>query len=84
MSGKWNIHAIITRRYKCLLHAKFGNKPYPDDINVYYIVINIFLLISMENNRAIYPCICMLYVYCTSSNMNIWSSSIFHYIMLYL
>ena len=26
----------------------------------YYIVINVFLLISMENNRAIYPCICML------------------------
>ena len=25
-----------------------------------YIVINIFLLISIENNRAIYPCICML------------------------
>ena len=37
----------------------------------YYIVINIFLLISMENNRAIYPCICTLNVYCTSSNMNI-------------
>ena len=26
----------------------------------YYIVINIFLLISMENNRAIYRCICTL------------------------
>ena len=26
----------------------------------YYIVINVFLLISMENNRAIYPCIYML------------------------
>ena len=25
-----------------------------------YIVIHIFLLISMENNRAIYPCICSL------------------------
>jgi hypothetical protein len=25
-----------------------------------YIVINIFLLISMENNRAIYHCICTL------------------------
>ena len=49
----------------------------PGDIDLssnklhYYIVINIFLFISMENNRAIYPCICTLYVYCTSSNMNI-------------
>ena len=39
-------------------------------VHTCYIVINIFLLISMENNRAIYPCICTLYVssYCTSSN----------------
>jgi transcriptional regulator of met regulon len=28
-------HATITQRYKCLLHAKFGNQPYPDDIKVY-------------------------------------------------
>ena len=28
-------HASITQRYKCLLHAKFGNQPYPDDIKVY-------------------------------------------------
>ena len=32
----------------------------PVHIYYYYIVINIFLLISMENNRAIYPCICTL------------------------
>ena len=25
-------HATITQRYKCFLHAKFGNQPYPDDI----------------------------------------------------
>jgi hypothetical protein len=31
-------HAIITQRYKCLLHSKLGNQPYPDDINVYYIL----------------------------------------------
>ena len=31
-------HAIITQKYKCLLHIKFGNQPYPDDINVYYIL----------------------------------------------
>ena len=31
-------HAIITQSYKCLLHAKFGNQPYPDDINVYYVL----------------------------------------------
>ena len=30
----------------------------------YYIVINIFLLISMENNCAIYPCICTLSIKC--------------------
>ena len=30
----------------------------------YYIVIHIFLLISMENNRAIYPCICRLCIKC--------------------
>ena len=30
----------------------------------YYIVIHIFLLISMENNRAIYPCICTLCIKC--------------------
>ena len=30
------------------------------DIHVYYIVIYIFLLISMENNRAIYHCFCTL------------------------
>jgi hypothetical protein len=28
-------HASITQRYKCLLHANFGNQPYPDDINVH-------------------------------------------------
>ena len=28
----------------------------------------------MENNRAIYPCICTLYVYCTSSIMNTTAS----------
>jgi transcriptional regulator of met regulon len=28
-------HATITQRYKCLLHVKFGNQPYPDDIKVY-------------------------------------------------
>ena len=27
------------------------------DNKYYYIVINIFQLISMENNRAVYPCI---------------------------
>ena len=30
----------------------------------YYIVINIFLLILMENDRAIYPCICTLSIKC--------------------
>ena len=35
-----------------------------------YIVINIFLLISMEKNRTIYPCICTLYVYCTISKIS--------------
>ena len=29
-------HASITQRYKCLLHANFGNQPYPDDINVHW------------------------------------------------
>jgi hypothetical protein len=29
-------HATITQRYKCFLHAKFGNQPYPDYINVSY------------------------------------------------
>ena len=36
---------------------------YVNHIKFYYIVIHIFLFISMENNRAIYPCICTLYVY---------------------
>jgi len=27
-------HATITQRYKCLLHEKFGNQPYPDDIKM--------------------------------------------------
>jgi len=31
-------HATITQRYKCFLHAKFGNQPYPDGINVYYML----------------------------------------------
>ena len=31
-------HAIITQRYKYYLHAKFGNQPHPDDINVNYIL----------------------------------------------
>jgi hypothetical protein len=40
---------------------KFSYFPHQLATNVYYyIVINIFLLISMENNRAIYPCICTL------------------------
>jgi len=26
--------ATITQRYKCLLHEKFGNQPYPDDIKM--------------------------------------------------
>jgi hypothetical protein len=37
-----------TQRHKCLLHAKFGNHPYPDDIDVYNSIIhtntNVFLL----------------------------------------
>jgi hypothetical protein len=35
-------HAIITQRYKCLLHTKFGNQPYPDDT---YDIINIYIYI---------------------------------------
>ena len=31
-------YATKTQRYKCLLHAKFGNQPYPDEINVYYML----------------------------------------------
>jgi hypothetical protein len=31
-------HTTITQRYKCLLHVKFGNQPYPDYINVYYML----------------------------------------------
>ena len=31
-------HTTITQRYKCLLHAKFGNQPYPDYINVSYML----------------------------------------------
>jgi hypothetical protein len=43
---------------------KFSYFPHQHATNVYYyIVINIFLLISMENNRAIYPCICTM-IYC--------------------
>jgi hypothetical protein len=34
-------HAIITQRYKCLLHTKFGNQPYPDDTYVIYIQSNL-------------------------------------------
>jgi hypothetical protein len=26
-------HTTISQRYKCLLHVKFGNQPYPDYIN---------------------------------------------------
>ena len=45
------------------LHCEKYNK-------LYYIVIHIFLLISMEKNRAIYPCICTIYVYCTISKIS--------------
>ena len=31
-------HTTITQRYKCLLHTKFGNQPYPDYINVCYML----------------------------------------------
>ena len=31
-------HTTITQRYKCLLHVKFGNQPYPDYINVSYML----------------------------------------------
>jgi hypothetical protein len=32
--GNW----AIPRLYKCFLHAKFGNQPYPDYINVSYML----------------------------------------------
>jgi hypothetical protein len=31
-------HTTITQRYECLLHTKFGNQPYPDYINVSYML----------------------------------------------
>ena len=50
-------HAIITQRYKYYLHAKFGNQPHPDDININYILslvishtqddINIYYILSL-------------------------------------
>jgi hypothetical protein len=49
-----------TRQYQTYRYGHklmfFINKAY------HYIVINIFLLISMENNRATYPCICTLLI----------------------
>ena len=41
-------------------HQNVNKKLFIEIKTIYYIVINIFLLISTENNRAIYPCICTL------------------------
>jgi hypothetical protein len=50
-------HATITQRYKCLLHAKFGNQPYPDYINVSYmlsLVINHTQMIYIDYYMAFF------------------------------
>ena len=43
-------HTTITQRYKCLLHAKFGNQPYPDDI--YTLLHGIFHIIPFISSRS--------------------------------
>ena len=50
-------HTTITQRYKCLLHAKFGNQPYPDYINVSYmrsLVINHTQMIYIDYYMAFF------------------------------
>jgi hypothetical protein len=50
-------HATITQRYKCLLHAKLGNQPYPDYINVSYmlsLVINHIQMIYIDYYMAFF------------------------------
>ena len=50
-------HTTITQRYKCLLHAKFGNHPYPDYINVSYmlsLVINHTQMIYIDYYMAFF------------------------------
>jgi hypothetical protein len=47
-------HAIITQRYKCLLHTKFGNQPYPDDTyDIQYIYIYIYVRLRSTSNPQI-------------------------------
>ena len=57
----------VSQTYFCFIHLYIGGKeiietPKLDTFNTQYqyIVINIFLLIALENNRAIFPCICTL------------------------
>ena len=50
-------HTTITQRYECLLHTKFGNQPYPDYINVSYmlsLVINHTQMIYIDYYMAFF------------------------------
>ena len=54
----------LVQYYCTLLHKTSYWSRSSAVIVYYYIVINIFLLISMENDPAIYPCICTLSIKC--------------------
>ena len=67
MQGYTNLLKNILKNYIFWLKGLglgYGVTSLSTIFQFYYIVINIFLLISMENDRAIYLCICTLRIKC--------------------